>query len=298
MKNLVRHMSKMTLVAILMVSMLVLTGCTAVQISAHLTLKEDGSGSRTITASIAKKDYQDGYGSAYYYLTTHGNDLAEYLQTTYSTVVPGSEDWLTVSVDDSGSDWEVIDLTFEFTTFDDYSAKLASLAYDQAAAATYVAPEFTVKEDGTATYTENTAALTAIFKSLQTTIMADTLVFDAKSTKDGTALNDGSADLKSLTDFGVELMKPEFGDAFSVNLGTGEATVVAAAEGVFTFTGAYVAKTAVEVADSTDAVEEAAPVVDVPKTGESVTMLILSVICILGCAAGFIYSKKEKSMNR
>jgi hypothetical protein len=304
MKKLFKKLSKLTLVAVLGVMMLVLTGCTAVQISASLALGEDGTGSRTITASIAKNDLQDGYGSAYYYLTAHGEELADYLSTAYSAAVPGSTDWLTVTVDDSGADWEVIDLTFDFNSFDDYKTKLAALAFDTTAAANYVAPEFTVNNDGTATYTENAAALTAIFKSIQTTMMADTAIFDIKSTKEGTALNDGSADFTSLTDFGVELMKPEFGNVMTVSIGEGEAATVEAADGVYTITGNYVAKEAIEPIE--DVTEEVADDVtadetidsEAPKTGESIALVVASVIGFVGCVVVFILTKKRKTQNQ
>jgi hypothetical protein len=238
-KHILKHIKKLALVAVVAVMMFAMTGCTAVQISASIILNEDGSGSRTITASIAKNDYQDGYGSAYYYLTKHGDALTDYLKTTYTKAVPGSEGWLNITVDDSGAEWEVINLSFDFTSFEDYTTKLASLAYDKDAAAAYAAPELKVNEDGSVTYTENGAALTAIFKSIQTAIMADTSIFDINSTKDGTALNDGSADFDSLLSSGVELMKTDFGNAMTVQFGTGEALPVAATDGVFTVTGNY-----------------------------------------------------------
>ncbi len=239
MKNIAKHGSKLALAVLLAAMMFMMTGCTAVQVSASIIFNEDGSGSRTITASIAKNDYQDGYGSAYYYLTTHGDKLADYLKATYTTNVKGSEGWLKITVDDSGADWEVINFTFDFSSFEDYTTKLAALAYDKTAAAAYAAPELTANEDGTVTYSENTAVLTAIFKSIQTTLMADTTMFDVNSTKDGTALNDGSADLQSLKDYGVELMKTDFGNAMTIQIGAGEATPVEATDGVYTLTGSY-----------------------------------------------------------
>lgn len=302
MKKQMKHVSKLMLVAVLAIMMFTLTACTAVQISADVTLGEDGTGSRTITASIAKNDLQDGYGSAYYYLSKHGNDLEKYLKSTYTAEVPGSEGWLDISVDDSGSDWEVIKLTFDFNSFDDYKTKLAALAYDETAAATYAAPEFKVNDDGTATYTENAAVLTAIFKSIQTTIMADTKVFDVNSTKDGKATNDGSADLKSLTDMGVELMKPEFGTAMTISLGTADAAAVEATDGVYTITGKYEVKAAVEdtdtSSDATDTSSESTPATtDVPKTGESIILAVVSLAGLAGCAALLMVSKKRGAKN-
>jgi hypothetical protein len=310
MKRVSKKFSKIALVAVVLgVLMFALTGCTAVQISASMALKEDGTGSRTITASIAKNDYQDGYGSAYYYLTKHGKDLADYLKKTYSASVSGSEDWLTISVDDSGSDWEVINLSFNFTSFEDYKTKLASLAYDKDAAASYVAPEFKDNGDGTATYIENSAALTAVFKSIQTSVMADKKMFDINSTKDGKALNDGSADLDSLVTYGVELMKPEFGTAMTIAVGSDKAKAVEAKDGVYSITGKYTAKAAAEVTDTkTDTTGTAdntantstdtPAATQVPKTGEDYTLAIVSVICLAGCAALFMVTRKLGSKNK
>lgn len=302
MKRFVKRFSKVFLAVMMVVMMLVLAGCTAVQVSASLTLKGDGTGSRTIRASIAKNDFQDGYGSAYYYLKKHGDDLEQYIAKTYKNAVPGSESWLKVTVNDSGSDWETIDLTFDFTSFEDYKEKLAAMAYDKTAAAAYVAPELTENADGTVTYTENTAALTAIFKSLQTAILADGTIFDINSTKDGKALNDGSADFQSLSDYGVELIKPEFGDAMVVDFGEGPITV-AAADGAFTVTGKYAVipvtqdakdDTANTQASDQENASESTSDSSIPKTGENMIPIVTFVICIVACAAGLLITKKHE----
>jgi hypothetical protein len=294
MKKTVKHYSRAFMVAILCVALFSLTGCTAVQISTDLSFHEDGTGTRTITAKVAKNDYQDGYGSAYYYLTQHGDQLAGYIQSAYKAAVAGSEDWLTVSVDDSGSDWEVIDLTFKFSSFEDYKQKLAALAYDETAAASYAEPELTANADGTVTYTESTAVLTAIFKSIQTTVIADTSIFDVNSTKDGVALNDGSADLQSLKDYGVELMKPEFGDSMNLNFG-GEAAAVTATDGVYTITGTY---TAVAVKDTSEASTESTPEAEAPKTGESPILAAAFVVGMAGFGVSLMVFGKHKVQNQ
>jgi len=225
------------IVCAMVMTMVVLTACTAVQISAFITFHADGTGSRKITASIAKNDHQDGYGSAYYYLSKHGDELKQYLVDAYGTAVAGSEEWLTISVDDSGAEWEVVDLTFEFSSFDDYKDKLAKLAFNSEEVAP--APEFITNDDGTVTYTENEAVLKGIFKSIQTTIMADDSIFDINSTKDGVALNDGSSDFDSLASSGVELMKPDFGSAMTIQFGQSEGIAVESVEGVYTVTASY-----------------------------------------------------------
>lgn len=230
MKSRSKHM---LVVALAIVTMMVLTACTAVQVSGNLVLKEDGSGIRQITGSIAKQDYQDGYGSAYYYFKQHGAELENYIRSVYEEKVPGSTEWLKVAVDDSGADWEFVTLTFDFSSFEEYQTRLKALAYDAEAAASYVDPTFSVDENGQISYQESTAVMTAIFKSIQKTFMADDTMFDPTCTKDGTALNDGSAD-GQLEEYGVELMKPENGAAMTIQAGTNEAAAVEAVDGMFT----------------------------------------------------------------
>lgn len=65
--------------------------------------------------------------------------------------------------------------------------------------------------------------------------MADDAMFDINCTKDGTALNDGSADLQSLTDSGVELMKPENGVVMTISVDGAEETAMEEANGTYTF---------------------------------------------------------------
>ena len=220
-------------IALLMLMVVVLCSCTAVQVSASLVMNSDGSGSREIVGSIAKNDYQDGYGSAYYYFKKHGDDLQTYLTDVYTALVPGSGEWLDITVDDGGSDWEIITLRFDFTSFDDYLTKLSSLVYDETQTSSYTAPELKTGEDGMLTYTESTSVLTAVFKSLQNTVMADDTIFDINCTKDGTALNDGSAN-DYLADYGVELMKPENGNAMTVSFDGSDPMAVEAVDGVYT----------------------------------------------------------------
>lgn len=223
----------------LALTMVILAACTAVQIQSELTLNEDGSGSRTIRGLVAKNDHQDGYGSAYYYLRIHGDDLETYIVDLYTEAVAGSDEWLTVAVDDSGDEWEEISLSFDFESFDDYVAKLESLAYREDQAAAFLPPTLTENDDDTVTYTEPSATVTTIFKSLQTDIMEDEAVFDIDSTRDGEALNDGSADFDSLLESGVEFMKVENGDALTITLGTGTPAAVALDGDSFVFTGTY-----------------------------------------------------------
>jgi hypothetical protein len=46
-----------------------------------------------------------------------------------------------------------------------------------------------------------------------------------------------------------------------------------------------------------EVVAEAAPVAEAPKTGESTVVAMISMICLAGCAVGFIVSKKRVAQN-
>lgn len=218
----------------LVLAMFALTACTAVQVSGDLVLNADESGTRKLEARIAKNDYVDGYGSAYYYFKQHGTQMADYIKNVYTEKVPGSQDWLSVSVDDSGEEWEIVTLSFDFSSFDDYTEKLKSLAYDESASSKYADPEFIKDEAGNVTYKESVEVMTSIYKGLQNTIMADDSMYDPACTKDGVALNDGSAD-GQLEDGGVELMKAEYGNAMTIQFNDGEETPIEAVDGVFVY---------------------------------------------------------------
>lgn len=237
---------------VLAMSMLLLcfAACTAVQVAGSLVINEDGSGSRQLTGLIAKQDYQDGYGSAYYYFKLHGADLQAKIESIYADKVPGSSDWLKVSVDDSGDVWEVITISFDFTSLEDYTAKLKSLAYDETFTAAYADPTFVWNEDGTYTYTESGEVMKAFFKSLQMSIMADETAYDPTCTKDGTPLNDGSAD-GQLEEYGVEMIKPENGEALTLQVNGGDVVSVPNVEGTYTYTGTVSGEPVVEDHETT-----------------------------------------------
>ena len=94
-------------------------------------LNADGSGTRKIVGKIAKQDHQDGYGSAYYYFKQHGEELAASLTQIYGAEVEGAGEWLNITVDDSGSDWETVTLSFDFSSFEEYTQRLRALAYNE-----------------------------------------------------------------------------------------------------------------------------------------------------------------------
>lgn len=233
MKNKVKAIA---LVLVMSMLLTVFAACTAVQVASDLVINADGSGTRTLTGLISKQDDNgDGYGSAYYYFRLHGADLQAKIESIYAEKVPGSGEWLKIAVDDSAADWEVVTITFDFASIDDYTAKLKALAYDETMAAAYADPTYIANDDGSVTYTESSQVMTAIYKSLQMSIMADDTAYDPASTKDGVALNNGSAD-GQLEEYGVELIKAENGDSLTVQINGGDVTVVPNVDGVFTYT--------------------------------------------------------------
>lgn len=235
MKNKVKAIA---LVLVMSMLLTVFAACTAVQVASDLVINADGSGTRTLTGLISKQDDNgDGYGSAYYYFRLHGADLQAKIESIYAEKVPGSGEWLKIAVDDSAADWEVVTITFDFASIDDYTAKLKALAYDETMAAAYADPTYIANDDGSVTYTESSQVMTAIYKSLQMSIMADDTAYDPASTKDGVALNNGSAD-GQLEEYGVELIKAENGDPLTVQINGGDVTVVPNVDGVFTYTTA------------------------------------------------------------
>ncbi len=219
------------------VCIFMLNACTAVQVSGELLLNADGSGTRKIVGKIAKGDYQDGYGSAYYYFKRHGEELADSIAKIYGNNVEGAGEWLDITVDDSGSDWETVTISFDFANFEEYTSRLRALAYNETFAENYADPQIAVTDGQVGGYSESTAVMTAIFKSLQGSVMADPELYDEHCTKDGEALNDGSAD-GQLEEYGVELIKPENGSSFDLVVDGKEMVSVAAVDGMFTYTAA------------------------------------------------------------
>ncbi len=58
------------------------------------------------------------------------------------------------------------------------------------------------------------------------------------------------------------------------------------------------ANSTLAAAEVTEAVPVEAAEADVPKTGESVTIALLSMICLVGCAVVFMVSKKRETLNQ
>ena len=174
-----KKVTKLILLGIVAVfACMLMTGCKAVYVSGELTINNDGTGNRVIFAEIDKaEDKNDGWGVAYDYLTKHGAALQSHLVSVMSENVPGSESWLTISVDD-GAAKEVITFSFNFSSIDDYLDKMNKLAFDKEGAlainsnSQWFVPTY-VEEDGIATYTEHKGVMTAIANSVFCALIDD-----------------------------------------------------------------------------------------------------------------------------
>lgn len=182
-----------------------LASCNAITVNGDLVLRQDGSGSRKVTGVIPKGDDKgDGYGQAYYYLKIHGSALETYIENAYAEKITGSGDWLNVTVSDTASQ-ETIELSFDFTTFADYTEKLGKLVKFGVEDAVYTAPALTENSNGSVTYTESSSVQTSVYKALQTYIMNDEEVFDIDCTINGEKQNTQASKDDLLS--GVELDK-------------------------------------------------------------------------------------------
>ena len=114
-----------------------LAGCTAIQIGGSITMREDGSGTRVIRMYVFDSDNGDGYGNAIRYLRLRGEPLRAKVLEHLSRGI-GDTSWLTVTVH-TGTQMnvntnrnhtaEIVTITFNFTSFDDYSARMSQLAH-------------------------------------------------------------------------------------------------------------------------------------------------------------------------
>lgn len=199
--------------------MSIMSACSPVSISGDLSINSDGTGTRTIVGKIDKVGTDDN-GCTYYYFKLHGDDLKAWLENKYAEMVPGSEEWLNITVTDSGAN-EIVTLSFDFTSFDEYAARLQALGFDPEFAGNYVEPVITMEGDAIAAYSESTGVMTAIMKSIQMAFLADDTVYDDACTMDGKSLNGGSSDGVT-KDNGIELLSAGSGPALTIQVDGGE----------------------------------------------------------------------------
>ena len=199
--------------------MSVMSACSPVSISGDLSLNSDGTGTRTIVGRIDKVG-TDENGCTYYYFKLHGDDLKTWLENEYAEKVPGSEEWLSVAVSDTGAN-EIVTLSFDFASFEEHAARLKELGFDPEYAGTYADPVVTMEGDKIAAYSESTGVMTAIMKSIQMAFLADDTVYDDACTMDGKSLNGGSSDGVT-KDNGVELLSAGTGPALTIQVDGGE----------------------------------------------------------------------------
>lgn len=191
------------LAGILVLLLCGLSACVSIHGKGELYLNADGTGSRSIMIAIPKKDDHDGNGVAYYYIRKHGKELEAYIQSVYAANAPGSDSWLTVQVTDQDTEAELIELRFEFDSFEQYAERFRKLVYDETYAVNYKDPVLEVDEEGRPIfYRESSENMMAIMRCLQNTIMEDKEMFDFSCTKDGKALNT-SASMDTLRQHGI-----------------------------------------------------------------------------------------------
>ncbi len=199
--------------------MCIMSACSPVKITGDLSINSDGTGTRSIVGKIDKVDVDDN-GCTYYYFKLHGDDLKAWLENKYAELVPGSEEWLKITVSDSGAK-EVVTLSFDFASFDEHAARLKALGYAPEFSENYVEPVVTMKDGVISEYSESTNVMTAIMKSIQTTFLADETVYDDACTMDGKSLNGGSSDGVTSSN-GVELLGAGDGPALTIQVDGGE----------------------------------------------------------------------------
>ncbi|MCL2043422.1 MAG: hypothetical protein FWG89_04705 [Treponema sp.] len=109
----------------------IFTACTPIHIGGEIVLGADGSGSRKIAMYIYDDDDQfGGGGNAYHYLRVHGDELKTAVEDKLKTALTDTS-WLTVTVTRGfGAMWntEIVTLSFDFFSFDDYANKMRRLA--------------------------------------------------------------------------------------------------------------------------------------------------------------------------
>ncbi len=152
-KNLKKTMSVVT-VAVVAFACLFLCACQNANFKRKLTLNSDFSGNIVLqmdlsAAPIPDADDASGYDkqAPYYWLNTHGNELAEYLENALRQDDNTKDLGLTVSVDDSEIVWnltaggekdetkmavsgsEKVMINVPFDDFDDYVNKLTAIAH-------------------------------------------------------------------------------------------------------------------------------------------------------------------------
>ncbi len=163
---------KLTLMlSLVMVVIILLTGCQAALVDSNVTLNADGSGTKTITLAIYADDAilageenveEPGtVGNNSKYLLVTGDALIAKIKS-YSAL----EDLAVTSATEGKI--TTVTLSYSFSSIDDYTAKTKKLAKDDADK--IVAPTYTKNDDGTYTYkesTENTQySLDNLFKTL------------------------------------------------------------------------------------------------------------------------------------
>ena len=213
---------------VMVIFMLILPGCTAIQVGGEFILNPDGSGSRTIILHLYDSDNNDGFGNAILFSRLRGNALRDRIVQELENRL-GDISWLNVTVHmGSGLQDHIkfITLAFNFDTFDDYVDKMTRLAMfggDRLPPGSrFVPPTLTRVPDTYDTYRFRESAESVLWtvRPLFLALIDDPTVFDV--TAGGT---NTQADIEYHRSFGLEMravpMIYTFGDNFPNRLVSG-----------------------------------------------------------------------------
>ena len=211
MKAMMRKSIVITVLLLLAALIIGLSGCTAIQIGGELVIRGDGSGSRSYIMHLFNSTNNDGYGNAYQYSRLHGDALKTKIEATLRGAL-GDISWLTVSIgqgtavagNGQNSPVELITLSFNFTSFEDYIAKKSSLARfgenRLPAGSRFTPPVYQEVRGGMARYREPALTTLWTIRPLFLALFDDPEVFDFTSGGTNTV-----ATLQELREYGLEM---------------------------------------------------------------------------------------------
>lgn len=265
-----KHLKKGLVVLAVLLLVCVMNACSSVTISGDLVVNSDGTGSRRIVGVIDKVS-SDENGITYYYFKLHGDNLKAWLEQTYAEKVPGSENWLSFTVED-GEEAEIVTWNFEFSSLDEYLERMEALCFDDTALGTYAEPEFTIENGKIVEYIEYPDTMKCIMSSIQDVVLADDTIYDDACTKDGESLNGGSGGTNP-KEYGIGLKGSDAGPVLTIQVDGGEvAEILNDAEFFYWYTEEEVEETeapATEAPEETEAPATEADETEAPANGEA-----------------------------
>jgi len=132
MKILARNHFFRTLILMIAITVIaVFSACLPIQIGREIVINDDGSGSRKIAIYIYDDDVgREGGPNAYHFLRFHGEELGRRVEQKLQENLKDTS-WLTVTVSNGYGamhNAEIVTLSFSFSSFNDYTRKMTSLA--------------------------------------------------------------------------------------------------------------------------------------------------------------------------